>query len=82
MLRKTISIDEHLFLELEKNGILDHFKSFSDLVSTSLEKTIKTMKKEQYRKQIEEMANDPMVLSDISEIEEDFKYADSEVNAF
>ena len=82
MIRKTISIDEHLFLELQKNGVLDHFKNFSDLVSNSLQKTIESIKEENYRKQIEEMANDPMVFNDIKEIQEDFKYVDSELNAF
>ena len=82
MLRKTISIDEHLFLELQNNGVLDHFKNFSDLVSSSLQKTIESIKEENYRKQIEEMANDPMVLNDIEEIQEDFKYVDSELDAF
>ena len=82
MLRKTISIDEHLFLELQNEGILDHFKNFSDLVSNSLQNTIESMKKENYRKQIEQMANDPLVISDIEEIQEDFKYVDSELNAF
>ncbi len=82
MLRKTISIDEHLFLELEKEGILDHFKNFSDLVSSSLQNTIESMKKENYRKQLAQMAKDPLVLTDIEEIQEDFKYVDSEANAF
>jgi len=82
MLRKTISIDEHLFLELQNEGILDHFKNFSDLVSNSLQKTVESMKKENYRKQIEAMASDPLVLSDIEEIQEDFKYVDSELHVF
>jgi len=82
MLRKTISIDEHLFLELEKEGILDHFKNFSDLVSSSLQNTVESMKKENYRKQLAQMAKDPLVLTDIEEIQEDFKYTDSEANAF
>lgn len=82
MLRKTISIDEHLFLELKNEGVLEHFKNFSDLVSNSLQNTIESMKKENYRKQIEEMSNDPMVVTDIEEIQEDFKYVDRENDAF
>jgi hypothetical protein len=82
MLRKTISIDEHLFLELEKEGILNHFKNFSDLVSSSLQNTIESMKKENYKNQLAQMAKDPMVQNDIEEIQEDFKYADSENYAF
>jgi len=82
MLRKTISIDEHLFLELENEGILGHFKNFSDLVSSSLQKTIESIKKENYRKQLEQMAKDQMVLDDIGMVQEDFKYADGEANVF
>jgi len=82
MVRKTVSIDENLFLQLKEEGILDHFKNFSDLVSSSLQQTITSIKKENYRKQIEQMANDPMVIEDIEQIQEDFKYADGEVDAF
>jgi len=82
MLRKTISIDEHLFLELKNEGVLEHFKNFSDLVSSSLQKTIESMKKENYKKQLEAMSKDPMVADDIEQIQEDFKYADYENNAF
>jgi len=81
MLRKTISIDERLFSELKSEGVLDHFKNFSDLVSSSLQKTIESMKKENYRKQLEAMSKDPMVQDDIEEIQEDFKYVDNELDA-
>jgi len=82
MLRKTITIDEYLFSELEKEGVLEHFKNFSDLVSSSLKQTVERIKKENYKKQIAQMAQDPMVQEDIANIEEDFKYADNEENAF
>ena len=82
MLRKTISIDEHLFLELKNEGVLEHFKNFSDLVSNCLQKSIESMKKENYKNQIAQMANDTLVLNDIEEIQEDFKYIDSEANVF
>ena len=81
MLRKTVSIDEELFLALQQEGILDHFKNFSDLVSSSLQHTLESMKRENYKRQIAQMANDPMVMEDIEEIEEAFKYADSEPDA-
>ena len=82
MVRKTISIDENLFLELEKEGVLSNFKNFSDLVSSSLRNTVEYMKKENYRKQIAQMASDSLVQNDIDEIQNDFKYADGELNAF
>lgn len=82
MLRKTISIEEHLFLELQNEGMLDHFKNFSDLVSSSLQNTIEFMKKENYKKKIAQMSQDSMVQDDIQEIEEAFEFADSELYAF
>ena len=82
MIRKTISIDEKLFSELQKEGVLEHFKNFSDLVSISLQQTIDSIKKEKYRKQIEQMANDPMIMEDIGQVQEDFKYADGEADVF
>jgi len=81
MLRKTISIDEQLFTELKNEGILEHFKNFSDLVSNSLKNTVESIKKENYRREIEQMSNDPMVKSDIDEVQEDFKYSDREIDA-
>ena len=81
MLRKTITIDEELVLALKREGIIDQFKNFSDLVSNSLQNTLESMKQEKYRQQIEKMANDPMVIEDIENIQEDFKYVDSESNA-
>lgn len=79
MLRKTISIDEQIYTELQNEGILKNFKNFSELVSSSLKQTIEERKKENYRKEIAEMQNDPMVQTDINEIQEDFKYADAEL---
>jgi metal-responsive CopG/Arc/MetJ family transcriptional regulator len=75
MVRKTVSLDDELYRELEKEGVLAHFKNFSDLVSSSLKQTISEMKKQNYARQIAEMANDPLV-------QEDFKYADGEIDAF
>ncbi|SFZ97823.1 hypothetical protein MNB_SV-5-1086 [hydrothermal vent metagenome] len=82
MLRKTISIDDNLFLELQNNGVMERFKNFSDLVSSSLQKTIESIKEENYRKEIAAMKDDPMVLNDIEEIQEDFKFSDNELNVF
>lgn len=82
MLRKTISIDEQLYRELEQEGVLDRFKNFSDLVSSALRNTVENIRKENYRRALEEMANDPLVKSDIEEIQEDFKYADSDSDVF
>jgi metal-responsive CopG/Arc/MetJ family transcriptional regulator len=82
MIRKTVSLDDELYRELEKEGVLTHFKNFSDLVSSSLKQTIGEIKKQNYARQIAEMANDPQVQEDIAQVQEDFKYADGEIDAF
>jgi len=82
MVRKTVSIDEYLFAQLEEEGILDRFKNFSELVSTSLRHTIERIQKENYRRQMEQMAHDPMVKEDIEAIQNDFRYADGDADAF
>ena len=82
MIRKTISIDEELFSQLQEEGVLDRFKSFSELVGTSLRQTLESMKKRDYEQQIAEMAKDPMVLEDIAQVQEDFRYADRDTDAF
>ena len=81
MQRKTISIDDALILDLEREGIMARFKNFSELVSVSLRQTIETIKKENYRKEIANMAQDPMVQRDIAEVEDDFRFADGEIDA-
>ena len=81
MLRKTISIDESLYYQLESEGVLENFRNFSDLVSVSLRNMVIDIKKENYRKELEQMSRDPMVQEDIDSVMEDFKYADGEMDA-
>jgi hypothetical protein len=82
MVRKTISLDDTLWVDLEENGVLNQFKNFSELVSLSLSDTLQKIRLENYRQQIAKAAADPMVKADIDEIMEDFKYVDGENNAF
>ncbi|MBN2897092.1 MAG: hypothetical protein JXK05_14510 [Campylobacterales bacterium] len=81
MLRKTITIDEHLFLELQKEGAFEQFKNFSDLVSNSLRTTVEAIKRERYKKELEKMSRDPLVQSDISGVTDDFAFVDGELSA-
>jgi hypothetical protein len=82
MVRKTISLDEALLIDLQENGILSQFKNFSELVSLSLNETLQKIRRDNYRQQIAKAAADPMVKADIDEIMEDFKYVDGEQNVF
>lgn len=82
MVRKTISLDDTLWIDLQDNGVLNQFKNFSELVSLSLNETLQKVRRENYRQQIAKAASDPMVKADIEEIMEDFKYVDGEHNVF
>ncbi len=81
MVRKTVSIDDDLFRALEEEGFLHRFKNFSELVCTALYQTLENARRNDYRKELEEMSRDPMVLSDIEEVQRDFRYSDGEVDA-
>lgn len=82
MVRKTISLDEELLIDLQENGILNQFKNFSELVSLSLNDTLQKIRRDNYRQQIAKAASDPMVKADIDEIMDDFKYVDGEQSVF
>ncbi|MCL5771807.1 MAG: hypothetical protein M1479_06000 [Actinobacteria bacterium] len=61
--------------EIVKDG---YCKSMTSFVENAQKKKIKNLKKEKIKKEILEASKDPMFLSDIHEIEEDFKYSDFE----
>jgi len=82
MIRKTVSLDEGLFEQLEVEGVLDRFKNFSELVSAALHQTIESVRQEGYRRQIEQMAEDPMVIEDIAQVQRDYRHAEGDWNAF
>lgn len=82
MVRKTISLDDALWVDLQENGVMQQFKNFSELVSLSLNETLQKVRSENYRQQIAKAASDPMVKADIDEIMEDFKYVDGEQRVF
>jgi len=76
MVRKTVTIEEPLYMQLQTDGVMDHFKSFSELVSVALRNTLESFREDRYRQEMAAMADDPMVAADIEEIEADFLYAD------
>lgn len=78
VIRKTISLDERIMIELKGCGALERFNNFSELVSVALREKIERIKDEHYRSQIAAAANDPMVVADVKSVENDFKYADDE----
>ncbi len=76
--KATFVIDEQVIAEAK--GIVEKglFKSMNAFVESAIKGEIEKIKKERIKKAIIEASKDPMFLSDIKEIEEDFKYADFE----
>jgi len=78
MVRKTVTIRDELFHNLELNHIINQYQSFSELVSTALQLLIEKQKKEQYKIAMIEASKDELYINDMRAIENDFKYIDYE----
>ena len=78
MLRKTVSLNEELVTMIEEEGVLSHYRNFSELVSEALKREIERYRLKRYEEEIEMMSQDPMVQEDIAEIEEAFRISDSD----
>jgi len=78
MIRKTITIKDDLFHNLELNHIINQYQSFSELVSNALQLLIEKQKKEQYKKAMIEASKDALYIEDMKNIANEFKYADFE----
>ena len=79
MIRKTVTIKDELFHNLNENHIIKQYQSFSELVSTALKLLIEKQKKEEYKKAIIEASKDKIYMEDMKNIENEFKYADNEI---
>ena len=78
MVRKTVTIRDDLFHDLELNHIINQYQSFSKLVSSALELLIEKQKKEQYKLAMREASKDEMYIQDMKSIENEFQYSDFE----
>ena len=78
MVRKTVTIKDALFYNLEANHIINQYKSFSELVSNALELLIEKQKKEAYKKAMVEASKDRVYMQDMKNIENEFQYSDFE----
>lgn len=76
MVRKTVTIKDDLFHNLELNHLTDKYQSFSELVSNALQLLIEKQKKEQYKKAMIEASKDKLYIQDMKSIENEFQYAD------
>ena len=79
MIRKTVTIKDELFHNLNENHIIKQYQSFSELVSTALKLLIEKQKKEEYKKAIIEASKDKIYMEDMKNIENEFKYVDNEI---
>jgi len=79
MIRKTVTIKDELFHNLNENHIIKQYQSFSELVSNALQLLIEKQKKEQYKKAMIEASKDKLYMEDMKNIENEFKYADNEI---
>jgi len=78
MVRKTVTIKDDLFHNLELNHIMEKYQSFSELVSNALQLLIEKQKQEQYKKAMIEASKDKLYIQDMKSIEEEFQYSDFE----
>ena len=78
MVRKTVTIKDDLFHNLEQNHIINQYQSFSELVSNALELLIEKQKKEQYKLAMIEASKDELYIQDMKSIENEFQYSDFE----
>ena len=79
MIRKTVTIKDELFHNLNENHIIKQYQSFSELVSTALQLLIEKQKKEEYKKIFISASKDKIYMEDMKKIENEFKYADNEI---
>ncbi len=78
MIRKTVTIKDDLFKNLELNHIISQYQSFSELVSNALKLLIEKQKKEQYKSKMIKASKDELYINDMKNIENEFQYSDFE----
>ncbi len=76
MVRKTITINDELFQNLELNQIIDQYQSFSELVSNALQLLVDKQKKEHYKEAMIKASKDQLYIEDMKIVEDAFKYSD------
>ncbi len=78
MVRKTVTIRDELFHNLELNHIIGQYQTFSQLVSEALQLLIEKQKKEKYKLAMIEASKDELYINDMNSIENEFQYSDFE----
>jgi predicted CopG family antitoxin len=75
MLRKTITVQDEIYNSLD----FENYNSFSEIVGIALKLLLEKEREERYKKAILEASKDPLYISDMKEINDDFKYIDTEI---
>lgn len=76
--KTTFVIKDEIIMQVKEAVKEGYYKSITSFVENALKNKLEDLKKEKIRKEILMASKDPIFLADIAEIEEDFKYADSE----
>ena len=76
--KTTFIIKDDIITQVKEVVKEGYYKSLTSFVENAIKSELEKIKKEKIKKEILEASKDPLFLSDIKEIEEDFKYADFE----
>ncbi|MEW6587121.1 MAG: hypothetical protein AB1442_16115 [Nitrospirota bacterium] len=76
--KATFVLDEQIMAQAREIVEKGLFKSMNAFVENAIKEELNRIKKERIKAAIIEAGSDPLFLSDISEIEEDFRSADFE----
>ena len=76
--KATFVLDEKLLAEAKDLVERKKFKSLNSFVGQALKEGIEKIRKEEIEKAILEASRDPLFLSDIKDVENDFEFTDFE----
>ncbi|MBM3707820.1 MAG: hypothetical protein FJW69_05695 [Actinobacteria bacterium] len=76
--KTTFVIKDEIVMQVKEAVREGYYKSMTDFVENAIKNKLDDIKKEKIRQEIIKASKDPLFLSDIKEIEKDFKYTDFE----
>ncbi|MBN2072396.1 MAG: hypothetical protein JW770_00440 [Actinobacteria bacterium] len=76
--KTTFIIKEEIITQVKEAVSEGWYNSMTSFVESSLKKEVERIKKEKIKGKLLKASKDPLFLSDIKKIEDDFKYADFE----
>ncbi|PIU28603.1 MAG: hypothetical protein COT09_04430 [Candidatus Hydromicrobium americanum] len=74
--KTTFVIKKEIVMQVKEAVKEGYYKSMTDFVENAIKNKLEEIKREKIREEIIKASKDPLFLSDIKEIEEDFKHAD------